>query len=118
MSIATRILDLATGGGFSRAFANPRPGASDEDIMNFYRGRYNLYATPEALRDVERGVKAKIEAPSTLIYPTLDELRDRALRARGLRYDQTFDEIPEKSPTGRILREIINLPATGEYSGA
>lgn len=118
MSIATRILDLATGGGFSRAFAQPRPGASDEDIMNFYRGRYNQYATPEALRDIERGVQMNIYDPQSPLRFTLDGLRDQALRARGLRYDQSFDEIPEKSPTGRILREIINLPATGEYSGA
>lgn len=118
MSVLTNLLDAATDGGFTRAFAGPRPGASDEDIIRLYRGRYNQYATPEALRDVERGVQTYLNDPRTPLRFTLDGLRDDALRARGLKYNQGFDEIPERSPTGRFLREIINLPSTGENSGA
>lgn len=118
MSVFTDLLDAATDGGFTRAFAGPRPGASDEDIMRLYQGRYNQYATPEALRDVERGILAYTNDPKTKFRFTLDELRDQALGARGLRYNQGFDEIPNYSPTGRFLKGIINLPSTGKYSGA
>jgi hypothetical protein len=116
MSVASNILDRIMAGS-ARAFNMPMPQATDSDILNLYRGRYNQYATPEALRDVELGIQRYLDNPRTPLRFTLDGLRDQALRARGLGYDQSFDEIPEKSPTGRILREIINLPATGEYSG-
>lgn len=118
MSVLTDLLDAATGGGFTRALAGPRPGASDEDIMRLYQGRYNQYATPEALRDVERGIQYYVNDPRTRFRFTLDGLRDQGLRSRGLGIDQGFHEIPDYSPTGRFLKGIINLPSTGEYSGA
>ena len=107
MSIATDILDKISSGGFSRAFADPRPGASDTDIMKFYAGRYNQYATPESLRDIERGLKTYLDNIHTM-QTDLSWLRDRALQKRGLRYDQTLKDIPEKSPTGRIMQELLN----------
>lgn len=117
MSIAEKILQSITGGGYQRALANPMPQASDEDILRLYAGRYNQYATPEALRDVELGLQQYLDMPARdpLFF---DNLRDKGLRMRGLRYDQSFDEIPELSPTKRILRDMINLPNTGEYTGA
>lgn len=103
------------GGAYDRAFTNPRPKMSDEDIMNLYRGRINPWTTPESLRDVELGVQKYLKnGPLTLF---LDDVRDRALRARGLHVDQGFEDILDKvSPsTGRIMRDIVNQPATGDY---
>lgn len=105
-------------GGWDRAWTNPRPQGSDNELMQLYQGRINQYATPDALRDVELGVQMAANDPRRPFTITLDGLRDQALRARGLKYNQAFDEIPENSPTGAIMKQLINMPATGEYSGA
>ena len=104
-------------GGLARHLADARPDASDEDILRLYQTKYNQYATPEALRDIERGIQIYADKSPRSTVP-FDKLRDWGLTSRGLRYNQSFDEIPERSPTGRFLREIINLPSTGENSGA
>lgn len=105
-------------GGWNRAWTNPRLNGTDEELMRLYKGRINQYVTPDALRDVELGVQ--IAANDSRRHPVilLDDLRDQALRARGLRYDQGFDEIPDTSPTGAIMRKLILEPADGAYSGA
>lgn len=105
-------------GGFNRAVATPNPNMSDKDILDLYRGRTNMYATPEALRDVELGVQAAFNDPRRTFELFYDDMRDKALRARGLKYNQSYDEIPEKSPTGRIMKEVIKNLADGSYSGA
>lgn len=102
------------GGRLDRAFVEPNPQMSDNDIMNLYRGRINHWVTPESLRDAELGVQKYLRsAPLTLFY---DDARDRALRARGLHADQVFEDIIDKvSPsTGRIMRDIVIQPATGK----
>lgn len=105
-------------GGFNRAVTTPNPNMSDKDILDLYRGRTNMYATPEALRDVELGVQAAFNDPRRTFELFYDDMRDKALRARGLKYNQSYDEIPEKSPTGRIMKEVIKNLADGSYSGA
>lgn len=105
-------------GGFNRAVTTPNPNMSDKDILDLYRGRTNMYSTPEALRDVELGVQAAFNDPRRTFELFYDDMRDKALRARGLKYNQSYDEIPEKSPTGRIMKEVIKNLADGSYSGA
>lgn len=104
-------------GGLARHFTNPMPDASDNEILRLYQTKYNRYATPEALRDIERGVQMYFDNNPRSWMP-IDKLRDDGLKSRGLRYNQTFDEIPERSPTGRLLRGIINLPSTWDDIGA
>lgn len=103
------------GGAYDRAFTNPNPQMSDEDIMNLYRGRINHWVTPEALRDAELGVQKYLKTGPLTLF--LNDVRDRALKARGLHIDQGFEDILDKvSPsTGRIMRDIVNQPATGDY---
>lgn len=102
------------GGGYDRAFTNPNPQMSDEDIMNLYRGRINHWVTPEALRDAELGVQKYLKTGPLTLF--LNDVRDRALKARGLHVDQTYEDIIDKvSPsTGRIIKEIVIQPATGK----
>lgn len=95
------------GGGYDRAFTNPNPQMSDEDIMNLYRGRYNPdYVTPEALRDVELGVQQFLKTGPLTLW--LNDVRDRALQARGLKYNQNISDVPRKSPTGAIMEKLLN----------
>lgn len=102
------------GGAYDRAFTNPNPKMSDEDIMNLYRGRINHWVTPEALRDAELGVQKFLKTGPLTLW--LNDVRDRALKARGLHVDQTYEDIIDKvSPsTGRIIKEIVIQPATGK----
>lgn len=112
MTVADAILQKI-GGGFDRAFTNPNPQMSDEDIMRLYRGRINHWVTPEALRDAELGVQQFLETGP--LTPILNDVRDRALRNRGLHVDQTYEDIIDKvSPsTQRIMKDIVIVPADG-----
>lgn len=105
-------------GGWNRAWSNPMPNGSDEALMRLYGGRINQYATPAALRDVELGVQMAANDPNRPLTITLGNLRDQALRSRGLKYNQGYDEIPDRSATGAIMKQLINEAITGEYSGA
>ena len=100
------------GGAYDRAFTNPNPQMSDADIMDLYRGRINHWVTPEALRDAELGVQKYLKTGPLTLF--LNDVRDRALRARGLHVDQTYEDIIDKvSPsTGRIIKNIVIQPAT------
>ena len=96
------------GGSYNRAFTNPNPQMSDEDIIKLYKGRTNQYATPDALRDVELGVQQYLKSgPLTLM---LDDIRDRALTTRGLKYNQNMYDIPRTSPTGAIMEKLTGIP--------
>lgn len=98
------------GSAYDRAMMDPNPQMSDEDIMRLYRGKYNSdYVTPDALRDVELGVQRYLaKAPAGIATFFLDDVRDRALRDRGLKRNQTMSDVPRRSPTGAIMEKLLD----------
>ena len=110
MTVAEAILQKI-GGVIDRGFTYPNPQMSDEDIMRLYRGRINQYATPDALRDAELGVKTYLEkAPRGYLIGMFDGVRDKALQSRGLKYNQGLYDIPRTSPTGVIMEKVTGVP--------
>lgn len=79
---------------------------TDADISYLYRNIARPGIPASALWDAEKGARTRFENTG-LDYLTMDDIRKMAIRNRGLGIKQTDADIPEKSPTGRIMQEVL-----------
>lgn len=100
--------------------AEPMLNASDDEIMRYYDGLVNNYATPDALRYVEQRINTASQDPDRprSIFSQNGEYRRQAIKRLGLGKYQDYLDIPKEGSVGKIIQGLINQPITGEYSGA
>lgn len=81
---------------------------TDADISYLYRNIARPGIPASALWDAEKGAE---ERARNNIYAKMGlstkDFREKAILNRGLGVNQTDADIPEKSPTGRIMQEIL-----------
>ena len=81
---------------------------TDADIAYLYRNIVRPGVPASALWDAEKGAE---ERANTNMYAKMGlgtkDFREKAILNRGLGINQTDADIPEKSPTGRIMQEIL-----------
>lgn len=79
---------------------------TDADVAYLYRNIARPGIPASALWDAEKGARTRFENTG-LDYLTLNDIRKTAIKNRGLGINQTNADIPVKSPTGRIMQEIL-----------
>ena len=81
---------------------------TDADIAYLYRDLVRPEIPASALWDAERGAN---ERANNIIYAKYEmgpsDFREKAILNRGWGINQTAQDMPEKTPTGRIMRQLL-----------
>ena len=80
---------------------NPK---TDADIAYIYRNMVRPEIPASALWDAEKGAEIGIRPK----YENMFDARKRALKNRGWYIGQTNADMPEKTPTGAIMQQLLN----------
>lgn len=79
---------------------------TDNEIRYLYRDLVRPNIPVNALWDAERGVNMRGPYVDPEMY-SMRDLRKMAIKNRGLGINQTDKDIPEISPTGKIMKQLL-----------
>lgn len=83
---------------------NPK---TDADIAYIYRNMVRPEIPASALWDAEKGANERFQN-SGLDYQSLNDLRQKAVKNRGWGINQTDADMPARTPTNAIMKQLLN----------
>ena len=84
---------------------------TDADLAYLYRNLVRPEIPASALWDAEEGAKKRASYEQELyghLFKDVDSTRPKAIRNRGWGIDQKPEDMPYKTPTGRIMEQLLN----------